>query len=93
MTAPEKGVAGLVKDVVSLLSQDKHMFGTVVNGTNIFAACLSQKSAFWGFVKIFGWEWKVLLMNTRCVSKFFISSVFSSDSQCLKIPHFGRLRT
>ena len=30
-------------------------------------------------------------MNSKSVSKFFVSSVFTSDSQCPKIPYFGPL--
>ena len=45
------------------------MFGTVANGTcpetNIFAAHQSQKSAFRGFVKIFGWEWNKNQNNNK----------------------------
>ena len=57
-------------------------------GHPVFSAHKSQESAFWNFVKIFGWEWKVLLMKTKFVSKFFISSVFTSDCKCPKFPYF-----
>ena len=51
----------------------------------------NQKSVFRGFVDLFSLELKVLRMKTKCVSKFFISSVFTSESQCPKIPYFGLL--
>ena len=54
--------------------------------SNIFATHKGQKSARLGYVKNFGWEWKVLLMKTKCVSKLFISRVFTSDSPCPKLP-------
>ena len=42
-------------------------------------------------LKIFGLELKVLQMKTTYVSKFFISSMFTSDNQCPKIQYFGQL--
>ena len=41
-----------------------------------------------GSVEILSPELKVWWMETKCVSKFFIWSVFTSDSQCPKIPSF-----
>ena len=66
------------------------MFGTVAmelcRVANVFVARISQKSAFWGLLKCFGWEWKALLMKTKCVSKLFILNTFALDSQIPKIP-------
>ena len=39
-------------------------------------------SVFLGFVEIFGLKLKELRMKTKCVSKFFASSEFTSDNQC-----------
>ena len=68
------------------------MFGTVANGTlpgrKYNCSLLKSKSAFWGFVEIFGLLLKVLHMKTNSVSKFFTSSVFLSNKQCLKYPNF-----
>ena len=68
------------------------MFSTVANelcrAANIFAAHCNEKSAFWGFVGIFGLYLKVLHMKTKYVSKFLISRVFTSDKQCPKYPNF-----
>ena len=58
------------------------MFGKVANGT------LPGRKYIWGFVEIFGLQLKVLHMKTKCVSKFFISSVFTSDNQCPKYSEF-----
>ena len=49
-------------------------------GPHIYLQPAKVKSAFWGFAKIFGLESKVLRMKTECLSKFFISSVFTSDN-------------
>ena len=50
---------------------------TVANGTlpghKYICSPLKSKVSILGFVNIFGWEWKVLLMKTKC----FISSVFT----------------
>ena len=43
---------------------------------NIFAASKNRKSAFWGFIEIFGLQLEVLWVKTLSVSKVFISSVF-----------------
>ena len=50
-----------------------------------------QKSAFWGFIESFGLEFEVMQMKNKCVSKILISTAFSSDNQCPKVPYFGRI--
>ena len=52
----------------------------------MFAAGENQKLNFGGFVQIFGPKSEVLQMKSKCVSKCFISSLFTSDKQCPKIP-------
>ena len=68
------------------------MFGTVANGTlpghKYICSPLKSKISILGFVEIFGLQLKVLHMKTKCVSKFFISSVFTLDNQCPKYPNF-----
>ena len=68
------------------------MFGTVANGTlpgrKYICSLLKSKVSILGFVEIFGLLLKVLHMKINCVSKFFTSSVFLSDKQCLKYPNF-----
>ena len=50
------------------------------------------KSQHFGDLLKFWFVVKVFHMKTKCVSKFFISSVFTSDNQCPKYPSFW-LRT
>ena len=47
-----------------------------------------MKSLFWGFIKSFGLESKVLRMKNKLMLKFFNSSVITSDNQCPKILYF-----
>ena len=61
------------------------MFGPVVNGA------LPNLSIL-GFFEIFSLELKVWQIKTDCVSKFFISSVFTSDNQCQKFDISNYLR-
>ena len=42
---------------------------------------LNQKPAFYGFIESFDLELKVMRMKNKCVSRFLISSMFTSDSQ------------
>ena len=68
------------------------MFGTVANrtlpGRKYICSPLKSKVSILGFIEIFGFLLKVLHMKTNCVSKFFTSSVFLLDKQCLKYPNF-----
>ena len=68
------------------------MFGTVANrtlsGRKYICSPLKSKDGILGFRRNFWFELKVLHKNTKCVSKFFFSSVFTSDNQCLNYPNF-----
>ena len=67
------------------------MFGTVANGTlpvrKYICSPLKSKVSILGFHLNF---WFVIesIAYEDCVSKFFTSSVFLSDKQCLKYPNF-----
>ena len=58
-------------------------------GPQIYLQPAKIKSQHFGVsLKFFDLELKVLHMKTKCVSTFFISSVFTSDNQCPKYPNF-----
>ena len=77
--------------IAAHLASQTLSFGTVENGILPYLQPAKIKHQhLGGFVEVFSLELKVLRMNTKCVSKIFISSVFISDKQCLKIQYFGR---